>query len=265
MTKIMVVGDTHGNTPDAVRTVKRAKKHGVKKIVVVGDFGLWDHFEDGVRFLDALNEQLRRDGTKLYAVGGNHENWLRWNWYVENNPATDEGFAYLRSHIYLVPKTHHWQWYGKTMAAAGGAVSVDKKYRLEKEQSTGLGPNTLFWWDEQLTDDQVKDFPEQKVDYLFTHDCSNATPFRGRIKPDMDSQIHRQKIDKIIAKSAPEMHFHGHMHTKYDWMNLQNTIAGAKYIQTYGLECDGMYWNWGILDTETNEFTYAPSISLNED
>ena len=259
--KIQVLGDTHGVTPDAINAVKRAPKHGAKKVVVVGDFGLWDHFEDGIRFLDALNEQLRRDGTKLYAIGGNHENWIRWNWYVENNPQTDEGFTYLRSHIYLAPKTMHWVWGAKQFACAGGAVSVDREWRLERERESGLGPNTLYWADEQLTDEQVEAFPEKKVDYLFTHDCSDATPFWGRIKPDVDSKVHRQRIDKILAKSAPEMHFHGHMHDKYDWMNLRNTIVGAKYIQTYGLECNGRFWKWGILDTDAEEFTFAPNLT----
>src|ERR1044072_3472043 len=262
MTKILVLGDTHGETASAVNVVRRAAKHGAKKVIVVGDFGLWDHFEEGVRFLDALNEQLRRDGVKLYAIGGNHENWIRWNWYVENNPQTDEGFAYLRSHIFLAPKTHHWEWWGKKFAGAGGAVSIDRDWRLEKEKGEGLGPNTLFWWDEQLTDEDVANFPDRKVDYLFTHDCSNATPFWGRIKPDFESQMHRQRIDRVLDKSAPEMHFHGHMHDKYDWMNLRPTIVGNKWIQTYGLECNGCFWNWGILDTEANEFTFAPNLGV---
>jgi Icc-related predicted phosphoesterase len=265
MTRVMVLGDTHGDTPAATNVIRKAKKHGVKKIVVVGDFGLWDHFEEGVRFLDAINEYLRRDGIKLYAVGGNHENWLRWNWYVANNPATDEGFSMLRSHVYLVPRTLHWSWFGRTFAAAGGAVSIDRAWRLERERESGLGPNTLFWWDEQLLDSDVDAFEEKKVDYLFTHDCSNSTPFRDRLKPDMESQVHRQRIDEILKKSAPEMHFHGHMHTKYDWMNLQNTIVGPKYIQTYGLECNGMYWNWGVLDVDAETFEFTPAVSRQTD
>ena len=91
MAKIMVLGDTHGNTPAAVNLAKKAKRHGANRIMQVGDFGLWDHFDEGVRYLDALNEALRRDGVKLFAVGGNHENWVRWNWYCENNPKRDDG------------------------------------------------------------------------------------------------------------------------------------------------------------------------------
>lgn len=254
--KVMVLGDIHGNTPWAERVVKHAKRHSAKKIIQVGDFGLWDHWPDGVKFLDTLNEALRRDGVKLYAVGGNHENWVRWNWYIENNPKTEDGFTMLRSHILIMPKTFQWEWAGKVFAAAGGAVSIDKDRRLREEKVTG--PNTLFWWDEQLKDADVDSIPERKVDYLFTHDCSNKTPFRARMKPDFESQIHRQRIDRVLERTAPEMHFHGHMHTKYDWMNMHNSIVGAHWTQTYGLECDGMYWNWGILDVSTNHFVFAP-------
>lgn len=261
MTKIAVVGDLHGNTRAAVRLAKVISRHKINKIVQVGDFGLWDHFDDGITFLDTLNEELRRTGAKVYAIGGNHENWLRWNWYVENNPTDKYGFTMLRTHIMIAPKTFHWSWEGKQFAAAGGAVSIDKEYRLHREKESGLGPNNLFWWDEQLLDTDVMAFPERKVDYLFTHDCSNATPFRNRIKPDMDSQIHRQRIDDVLRKCAPEIHFHGHMHTKYDWMNLTNGIVGQHYVQTYGLECDGMFWNWGSLNLSTDEFVFAPVLA----
>jgi hypothetical protein len=259
MPKIMVLGDTHGNRDATISAVNSAHMQGVTAIVQVGDFGLWDHFADGVIFLDTVNETLRRHGIRMFAIGGNHENWIRWNWYVENNDKDAWGFTYLRSNIRIAPKVHHWEMYGKQMACAGGAVSIDRDYRLKKEKSTGLGPNTMFWWDEQLLDADVMDYPETKVDYLFTHDCSNYTPFRDRMKPDFESQIHRQRIDAVLRKALPEMHFHGHMHTKYDWMNrVPDGDDGEQWVQTYGLECDGMFWNWGILDTETDEFRFRP-------
>lgn len=262
MAKIMVLGDTHGNTPFTTNIVGRAKRHDARHIIQVGDFGLWDHFEDGVRFLDALNEALRRDGTKLFAVGGNHENWVRWNWYIENNPKRADGWTYLRSHIYIAPKTMHWEWFNKRFALAAGAVSIDRDWRLEKERDADLGPNNLFWWDEQLLDADVDAMESKKVDFLFTHDCSNATPFKSRMKPDFESQTHRQRIDAVLRKTAPEVHFHGHMHTKYDWMNLHDSIVGAHYTQTYGFECDGMHWSWGILDTETEVFEFCPAKTV---
>jgi predicted phosphodiesterase len=253
----MILGDVHGNTPFTTSIVKRAKRHGAKKIIQLGDFGLWSHMEDGVKFLDTVNEQLRRDGVKLYAVGGNHENWIHWNWHLNNSPKDDYGFAMVRTHIRLAPRTHIWRWGDKTFAMAAGGVSIDRDYRLSREKS--IGSNMLWWEDEQLTDAEVDAFPERKVDFLFTHDCSNKTPFYNRLKPDYESQIHRQRIDKILSRCAPEFHFHGHMHTKYDWINMINSIVGVHYVQTYGLAHDGEYWNWGILNTENNTFEFCPS------
>jgi hypothetical protein len=92
-----------------------------------------------------------------------------------------------------------------------------------------------------------------KVDYLLTHDCSNRTPFYARLKPDLDSQIHRQKIDAILQATNPDKHVHGHMHNKFEW---ENYTGGDHYTSTYGLECNGDHWSWGVLDTEKDEFLF---------
>lgn len=259
MAKIMVLGDTHGDRDATCSAIASAAMHEVKTIIQVGDFGLWDHFADGVWFIDDINEKARSLGVKVYALGGNHENWDHWNWYVQNLPKDAFGFTILRSHIRIAPKTHRWTMFDKGMAIAGGAVSIDKMSRLITEQRTG--EKTMYWPNEQLLDADVMSFGEcQKVDYLFTHDCSNATPFHGRMKPDFESQLHRQRIDEVLRRLAPDLHFHGHMHTKYDWMNLVNThVMGPTYIQTYGLEMNGMFYNWGLLDTETDTFEFRPA------
>lgn len=249
--KILVLGDTHGQRGPAVKAVKKAANQQAGKIVQVGDFGLWTHFRDGVTFLDDLNEACRQFGIKFYAVGGNHENWDHWEWFIENNPRDKYGFAHVRSHIMLAPRTHFWKWDDKQMAAAGGAVSVDKGWRILEQ-----GKNRTLWWDnEELTDEHVEALPNQKVDYLFTHDCSNRTPFKARLKPDADSQIHRQRIDRVLDKLKPNLHFHGHMHEKYDWVNR---VGADHWTQTYGLDRDGALWNHGVLDTQTDEFVWAP-------
>lgn len=257
MTEIAVLGDTHGQTSDTIKVVRRIARHGVKRIVQVGDFGLWDHFDSGVTFLDSLNEELRRHGIKMYAIGGNHENWNRWNWYVENNDKDAFDFTILRTHIRIAPKVFSWKWDGKAFGAAGGGVSTDRDWRINKEKESGLGPYNLYWPGEQLTDEEANNFPTAKLDYLFTHDCSNRTPFKNRLKPDFESQMHRKRIDTVLARSKPKMHFHGHMHEKYEWMNF---VGPDHWVDTYGLERDGMFWNWGILDLATDKFVFAPVL-----
>jgi predicted phosphodiesterase len=250
--KIMIVGDTHGNTVWLRDRIRQAHKYRLDKIIQVGDFGLWDHYDDGFAFLDTTNEELRKAGLKLYWVDGNHENHDRLKWYEKNNPKTQAGHVYIRSHILYIPRGLIWEWDGKRFAGVGGAYSIDKAYRKV---------GTSWWAGEQLTDTQKNKivyggFRRDPVDYLFTHDCSASTPFQGRLKNDPESHAHRQKMDEVARSLRPSFWFHGHMHTKYEWMYPLDHSA-SHWAQVYGLECDGMFWSWGVLDTETDTFKWC--------
>jgi hypothetical protein len=251
----MVLGDMHGSTHSVGRALEASKHHDYSKIVQVGDFGLWDHLAMGVKFLDDINVGLAKYGRKIYAVGGNHENWDHWNWYVENMPKDEYGFAIVRSHIMLAPRVHRWTWDGKNFLGVAGAASIDKDIRLMDENN---GSPKQWWWQEQITDEEIDGIASSKVvqtDYLITHDCSNRTPWGFQLIPDFDSQIHRQRIDRVLERTEPGMHFHGHMHHKYDW---SNRVSGDHWTQTYGLTCNDQSNVWGILDMESNEFRFQP-------
>jgi hypothetical protein len=74
----------------------------------------------------------------------------------------------------------------------------------------------------------------------------------------MDSERHRVQIDKVIAATKPRFHFHGHMHTKYDWVNtlshgdsaFRNEPWDGPETRTIGLEAFTDHNSWGVLDTE---------------
>lgn len=259
--RIVVVGDTHGNFADIRDKIMVAGKHKINHVLVVGDFGLWTHFADGHEFLDEVQELARINKTNVFAIGGNHENWDHWNWYVENNP-THKGFAMVRRRILLAPKAHAWTWANKRFVGAGGAVSIDKDSRLHQERK----PKTLWWPNEQLTQDDVAKISTfGTADFLFTHDCSNNTPFKHRLKPDHDSQIHRQRIDDVLRSVKPKFHFHGHMHEQYDWVNehtygysaFDNEPWTGPSTRTIGLEAFQDFNSWGVLDVNT-ETWYWP-------
>ena len=281
--RIGIVGDTHGDVRDATAVLNEMGKRKITHVFVVGDFGLWTHFADGHTFLDTVNQVAEANRLSVFAVGGNHENWDHWNWFIDNMP-THKGFAMIRRRVLLAPKAHHFTLAGKQFVIAGGAVSIDKASRLEKEKGhymdetgrvkrAGTGPRTLWWPNEELTDQDVvriqKDFP--KADILLTHDCSNYTHFQGRLKPDADSERHRRRIDDVIRAVEPKVHFHGHMHTKYVWENVLSHGCSAfddkpwtgPVTKTYGLEANpnAMWGNrsndwWGILETDTLEFSF---------
>lgn len=252
--KVLILGDVHGDTHAVINVINKSKHIDYSKIVQVGDFGLWDHLEKGVKFLDDINVTLSHFGRTLYAIGGNHENWDHWNWYVNHLPKDEDGFAILRRHVRLAPRIHRWYWGDgvqmRKFQGAAGAASIDKAMRLAEMRN---GRPASWWWQEMLTDEEVASVPAVPADYLITHDCSNATPWGFQLVPDPDSQIHRQKIDTILKKVQPKMHFHGHMHHKYEWMNR---IDGDKWVETFGLDCNGTLNSWGVLDTVTNQFAF---------
>lgn len=261
---MLIAGDTHGDLKSIEHKIEMAVKHGVQRIVVLGDFGLWWGFE-GVDFLDTINAKLKAANRQLFAIPGNHENHELWDALYEHGPKS-HGWAYARTHVLLAPKVLDFVWGGKQFMVAGGAVSIDKDYRLKYEREKG---EKIWSPNEQLTDAQVDEIlatrfnrlvskSAPRVDYLLTHDCSDRTPWHGRLKPDIDSQIHRQRIDKVLGAVQPKVHFHGHMHTRYDWMNR---VSGDDYTQTYGLECNRDVDSWGILDLDTDEFTFASDLT----
>lgn len=232
-----------------MQMVREAKKAGVKKIVQVGDFGLWDHEYGGVAYLDQLNEACRENGVKVYALGGNHENWDHWNWYLEFLPKSGDGFAHLRSHVLLAPRVHYFGWDGHKMLMVAGAVSIDVGRRK-------LGES--YWAQEATTDAEVDMVHDGKIEYLFTHDCSNRGNY-GRLVPDINSMINRQRIDQVLRKSSPELHFHGHMHQKLVWENMVNDYHWTK---TIGMDMDGTWFSWGILNLDNGEFLFRNEFKV---
>lgn len=276
--KLMMVGDTHGEARAITDKIDYAKKIGnIQRLVVLGDFGLWWGY-DGVKFLDEINAYAKANNVQIFAIPGNHENHEWWDAIIEHAPKS-HGWAYARTHVLLSPKVHAFRWGGKQFVVAGGAYSIDKEWRIQRERGWDIYekrkcvPLDFPLWSpgEQLTDEQVEEFRkignEVKTDYLLTHDCSDKTPFRGRFKPDLESKIHRQRIDKVLKYINPKYHFHGHMHTVYDWMNFVGEKDGeAVYVQTYGLECNNDYWSWGVLDLETDTFEWPDTLlGHNED
>lgn len=279
--RVGIVGDMHGDTRDAINALNEMGKRKITHVFQVGDFGLWTHMAGGHEFLDEVNAAAEGNGLTVFAVGGNHENWDHWNWFVENMP-THKGFGMVRRRILLAPKIHHFTMANRRFAIAGGAVSIDKGYRLERERGyydkyvgkrvPGTGSKTLFWPNEELTDKDVMiirtTFP--KADILLTHDCSNYTSFRNRLKPDPDSERHRRRVDEVLRAVEPKVHFHGHMHEKYEWDNYQvhggsvfDDSDDAVVTRTYGLEANPRAMShhsvgdwWGVLDTDTLEFAF---------
>lgn len=252
--RFMIVGDTHGNAGAVEYKAKLAQAAGCERMFIVGDFGLWPGYE-GVQYLDDVNEIGRRYNQQIIALPGNHEDHDQWVKWFELAPRDKHGFAIIRSNLRLTKKVHPFKMGGKRFYVCGGAVSIDKQWRVEGKS---------WWKNEEFTEADLASVEKYKgppVDYLLTHDCSDHTKFGFTLKVDLDSQMNRQRIDRAIKALRPRYHFHGHMHAKYEWINtrshgLRDTAFGyddSEYngasTHTFGLECDYDTNSFVILDT----------------
>ena len=217
-------------------------------------FGLWPGYE-GVQYLDDVNEAAREYGIQVVALPGNHEDHPQWVKWFDLAPLDQHGFAIVRSNLRLTKKVHPFKMGGRRFYVCGGAVSIDKQWRVKGKS---------WWEEEEFTEDDLRSVEKYKgpaIDYLLTHDCSDYTQWGFRIKPDMESQANRQRIDRAIKALRPRFHFHGHMHSRYEWLNtrshgLRETAFGTDESEwngaatkTYGLECDYDKDSFVILDT----------------
>ncbi len=250
---MLIVGDTHGVNNYVYAKARIAKAMGIDRMIIVGDFGMWPGVE-GVAFLDDCNEAANEFDLKIYALPGNHEDHDQWDWWLNSKmPKSPSGFTHVRERVLISPKVHNWNWAGKRFFICGGAVSIDRKWRTEGKS---------YWPNETFSEDNLASVQKYKgpaIDYLFSHDCSNYTPWGFKLVPDSDSQENRHRIDKAIQALRPKMQFHGHMHAKYDWENFYND---AEYsTKTFGLDCNSEPDSWGVLDTSDDVF-YWPAEAV---
>ena len=249
--KILILGDVHGQVAPVKMAVALAKENGCQHIIQVGDWGIWTHRESGHLFLDEVNTYALHNNIQINALPGNHENYDHWNWYVANMPKSVQGFAQVRTNIFLIPRVHYWTWAGKSFLVAGGAASIDDRWRRQNETK----PRTLWWDDEILTQDEVEQAKMYKnTDYLFTHDASSRSPFPFALFEHSRSLDNRLFIDEILRETKPDLHFHGHYHVPMTWENL---VADDHYVKTYGLDMELEPFSMAVLDTETDDVEFV--------
>lgn len=211
---IAVVGDTHGNMSWLCNDViPYAVKHGCDRIMQVGDFGFVWPATEYRRRLTKLNRVLDRAGLDLLFLPGNHEDHTELGHLSVQAEAdgavTAAGHYLLRPRIAYVGRVSSWTWGGRRFAAVGGAVSIDRDWRVEHQRRTGV---PIWWPAETLTGDEMAAAVGiGPVDVLFTHDAPTALPLPG-LKDDLDSTINRQAMSEVGRALRPAQWFHGHYH-----------------------------------------------------
>jgi hypothetical protein len=236
---MIIAGDWHMNLEWGKKVVNFTHKNDSdNKILQLGDFGIWPG-KDGVHYLEQLSHHLVKKKVKLYFLPGNHEWWTKLNHYMVTIEPNEDGHREIWPNIFYTGKVNSWVWNGKKLATVGGAVSIDKRYRL---------PDISWWPDEELSEKEYWQATEiGKVDYLFTHDCSDENPFRKmKLMEHRESLLSRIKFGQLSKNYLkPELWFHGHYHV-FDHYEL--TDVEGNIIKAWSLDADDWAARMPFLD-----------------
>ena len=214
MSKILFVGDSHGNVSFIADAFKFAKREGVTRIVSVGDWGSWPG-KEGDYFFKFCSDRATATGIPFYVCRGNHDSPDRLE-YADALSWTDEGHKEIAPNLYFLGRSGVWEWDGYRYAVCGGAYSIDKQWRRDG----------LSWWREEgitLGDlENLEAAMEEKVwdyvDILITHDAPTSLPvWDGFIKDDPESERSRTMIDIAHKITHPGLQFAGHYHRNIEF------------------------------------------------
>ncbi|MEV4735179.1 metallophosphoesterase [Microbacterium sp. LWO14-1.2] len=237
--RVAVVGDIHGDFRwlDIVARAVQTLAPDVTTMLQLGDWAMDPGMTD-----EAL------DGTgieRVYVTLGNHEPWGQINPLLNAHP----GCAIRVSEItWILPRPARLTIGGRSVLSLGGAVSVDRAWRVEG----------VSWWpDEEITRDHVAAaIAGGPADLMLTHESPAGTPVRAvreilRTNPfgfpddaRANSATSRARVAKVWNIVYPELLIHGHMHAP----GGGQTEDG---LRVASLGQDGQQGNLGFLDMTT--------------
>lgn len=268
--RLLVAGDTHGNPQQILYLGQIALNQYADAIMIVGDFGFWEHERGGPEFLDVCSEVAVRNDLPIYWIDGNHENHTMLRKVYgpggERHHLTSEGFWKIRDGLFYIPRGTRWNWDGVECLGLGGAYSVDKDSRLREERNLRATlyrytENTwhkngrlqraekaladwghISWWpEEEITDEEVAVAlqSERPVDIMFTHDKPRASNPDWNRKDLPDCYPNQNKIQEVVRHLQPSVLIHGHLHHRYeDAIRYSTPDGGVGETLIVGLNCD---------------------------
>ena len=233
--RVLLVGDTHANPRWTAFVIDQAAKLEVDLVLQLGDFGYWPRHEPGQRFLDTVEAVLADYDLPLWFIDGNHEDHLRLR-----SAELEPGLRPISPHVSYLPRGTRWDWEATTWLAAGGASSVDRKWR-----SQGIDWFPL----EFMTPEQLLAAASGPADVVLAHDAPSGVRFidqwyrqkdplptqRWPADALADSAAHQQRLRDLLDAVRPRVWFHGHHHVVYH----ETLATDHGPTSVYGLDCDG--------------------------
>lgn len=245
--RVLLVGDTHGNTGWLERLVlPAATRFDADAICQLGDFGIWS--ESG-----AFLEAARCSPVPFFFIDGNHEDHR----ILARISKGSREPVDLGGSLTYMPRGATAVWGGVSVAFLGGAVSIDRRYRTEGR----------YWFaEEALSADDVAAVLRLDCQVLLTHDTPSGfpLPLPPVTNPLWLSQLpscdaHRDLLGVVVDGVRPEILVHGHYHRRWD-IRLDRPWGSCRVVglsedgsdpldHMLLLDCDGGTWEVSELTT----------------
>lgn len=254
--KILLVGDTHGNTTwfEGVACAI-AKQRAVDLIIQVGDFGWWPSTDIGPPIALAAMAMYNASGIPTWFLDGNHEHFTDLNYSLdrvrkERELGPTDAVDLLPGVRYL-PRGHRFELDGCSFAVLGGAHSVDRRLRTQ-------GRN---WFpEERVTGTDLVHLGSEPCDVLLCHDAPAGYPIPGlrpdhlveaSWKPELPAcRSHRALLRIAMRSVTPRMVIHGHYHVRYQHLLTETWDDNRRAtVRIEGLAGESSRGSVGLLET----------------
>lgn len=229
--RILYLGDLHGNFNVIHQYIDL---YDIKDahIIQVGDFGVgFTTLEKEKRMLEMYHHKLVKRNVIVWAIRGNHD----YKPYFDNDPF---GFTNIK----LVKDYTVLNLCDKNILCIGGAVSVDRTWRMTSNQKNGIhdGKDLKSWWPDEVYDFNIEKLGQfRDIDIVVTHSAPDYCPIdntfgfgpfvEGIIKNNNDTELRTdllvernqltQTFQILLENNDIKFHYYGHFH-RSDTINM---------------------------------------------
>ena len=243
--QILYLGDIHGAFKKIKNKIQRlniGNNEDVTYIVQVGDFGIGFHTKSDLHQLQNLNNFFASRNIIMIAIRGNHDDPL----FFQGN--------HIYSNLHLVPDYTVMELHGIKHLFVGGAVSIDRTWRLKKDQEeASYGSHQRSYWLDEifvLDEEKLKDITD--IEVVITHTAPELCypdnrggygkfveewiPYDSDLTKDLDAErVAMTKMFDILKQNGNYVknHLYGHFH--------DNKITMNYYTNHYLLNIDEFF------------------------
>ena len=247
MSKILILGDVHGNLTFLQDVVKNAKRSfDIDYVIQVGDFGFYPHVFEAMKRLGAFT-------VPVYAIDGNHEKhkWVFkqkkvWNMWKEKN------------NLIFCPRGTTLTIDERLIAFVGGAMNVD---RLQEGSIEHRTTNYLLDVEAREIIEDLNNKPI--VDLMVTHSCPHSIGVGMEGDPYFIPMIYEYITERFGIGTGP-INDCGEQVLKTLWDGLDNKplnwVFGHFHSHLQTIIGDTNFWCVGSTDQSDSVHFCIPYI-----